>query len=197
MLCPSCNGSIYPVSNDFICPHCFVHLKVHALKQLTVFLLPDNRLAGIYNANSGRVVSFMSFVKNPPIEQKVQHRQQAIASRRMQVCLNQISETLKALKLERQTLLESEIVVERVLVRSFGAQQQSVLCRTQIANTYELLEKLELAYTELKRDLEEALARPLLKNDTFKHHLQRQVQRVRQLESQKESALRGLSFYSP
>jgi hypothetical protein len=192
MLCLSCNGHIYPFAKDFVCPHCFIRLKVHALKQLTVFLLPDNRLAGIYNASSGRIISFMGFISDPPIEQKSQDRQRAIASRRMQRCLNQISETLKTLKLERQTLLESEVIVERILVRSFGVKQQSNLCRSQIASAYELLEKLEQAYLRLRADLEQAITQPPHNGNTFKHQIQQQVQLVRQLESQKDLALRGL-----
>jgi hypothetical protein len=192
MFCPSCNGQIYPFSKDFVCPHCFVQLKVHPLKRLTVFLLPDNRLAGIYNANSGRVVSFMGFIENPPIEHKAHNRKVALSSRRLQVCLNQISETLVALAQERQTLLDSEIVVERVLTRSLGAKQQSSLCRSQIAIAYGLLEKLEQAYTKLRMDLELAVTQPPQNSGLFKTQIQDQVKLVRQLESQKNSALQGI-----
>jgi hypothetical protein len=192
MFCPSCNGQIYPFSKDFVCPHCFVQLKVHALKRLTVFLLPDNRLAGIYNANSGRVVSFMGFIENPPIEHKAHNRQVALSSLRLQVCLTQISETLAALAQERQTLLDSEIVVERVLTRSLGAKQQSSLCRSQIALAYGLLEKLEEAYTKLRIDLELAVTQPPQNAGLFKIQIQDQVKLVRQLESQKNSALQGI-----
>ncbi|WP_404783192.1 hypothetical protein [Altericista sp. CCNU0014] len=192
MFCPSCNGQIYPFAKDFVCPHCFVQLKVHSLKRLTVFLLPDNRLAGIYNANSGRVVSFMGFIANPPIEQKAHDRQVAISSRRLQVCLNQISDTLKVLEQERQTLLDSEVVVERVLTRTSGIQQQSSLCRSQIALAYGLLEKLEEAYTKLRVDLELAVTQPPQNAGLFKTQIQQQVKLVRQLESLKESALRSI-----
>ncbi len=192
MFCPSCNGQIYPFAKDFVCPHCFVQLKVHSLKRLTVFLLPDNRLAGIYNANSGRVVSFMGFITNPPIEQKAHDREVAISSRRLQVCLNQISDTLKVLGQERQTLLDSEVVVERVLTRTTGVQQQSSLCRSQIALAYGLLEKLEAAYTKLRIDLELAVTQPPQDAGLFKTQIQQQVKLVRQLESLKESALRSI-----
>jgi hypothetical protein len=192
MFCPSCNGQIYPFAKDFVCPHCFVQLKVHSLKRLTVFLLPDNRLAGIYNANSGRVVSFMGFIANPPIEQKAHDRKVAISSRRLQVCLNQITDTLKILEQERQTLLDSEIVVERVLTRTSGVQQQSSLCRSQIALAYGLLEKLEAAYTKLRVDLELAVTQPPQDAGQFKTQIQQQVKLVRQLESLKESALRSI-----
>jgi hypothetical protein len=192
MFCPSCNGSIYPFFKDFVCPHCFIQLKVHTLKRLTVFLLPDNRLAGIYNVNSGSVVSFMGFIKNPPIENKVHNRQIALSSRRLQVCLNQISDTLVALGQERQTLLDSEIVVERVLTRSSGVKQQSSLCRSQIALAYGLLEKLEEAYTKLRIDLELAVTQPPHNAGEFKTQIQQQVKLVRQLESQKNLALRSI-----
>jgi hypothetical protein len=192
MFCPSCNGQIYPFAKDFVCPHCFVQLKVHSLKRLTVFLLPDNRLAGIYNANSGRVVSFMGFISNPPIEHKAHDREVAISSRRLQVCLTQISDTLKVLGQERQTLLDSEVVVERVLTRSAGVQQQSSLCRSQIALAYGLLEKLEEAYTKLRIDLELAVTQPPQDAGQFKTQIQQQVKLVRQLESLKESALRSI-----
>jgi hypothetical protein len=192
MFCPSCNGQIYPFSKDFVCPHCFVQLKVHTLKRLTVFLLPDNRLAGIYNVNSGSVVSFMGFIKNPPIEHQAHNRQVALSSRRLQVCLNQISDTLIALAQERQTLLDSEIVVERVLTRSSGVKQQSSLCRAQIALAYGLLEKLEAAYTKLRIDLELAVTQPPHNASQFKTQIQQQVKLVRQLESQKNLALRNI-----
>jgi hypothetical protein len=192
MFCPSCNGSIYPFLKDFVCPHCFIQLKVHTLKRLTVFLLPDNRLAGIYNVNSGSVVSFMGFIKNPPIENKAHNRQIALSSRRLQVCLNQISDTLVALGQERQTLLDSEIVVERVLTRSSGVKQQSSLCRSQIALAYGLLEKLEEAYTKLRIDLELAVTQPPQNAGEFKSQIQQQVKLVRQLESQKNLALRSM-----
>jgi hypothetical protein len=192
MFCPSCNGQIYPFSKDFVCPHCFIQLKVHTLKRLTVFLLPDNRLAGIYNVNSGNVVSFMGFIKNPPIEHKAHNRQVALSSRRIQVCLNQISDTLVALGQERQTLLDSEIVVERVLTRSSGVKQQSSLCRSQIALAYGLLEKLEEAYTKLRIDLELAVTQPPLDASLLKTQIQQQVKLVRQLESQKNLALRSM-----
>jgi hypothetical protein len=192
MFCPSCNGQIYPFSKDFVCPHCFVQLKVHTLKRLTVFLLPDNRLAGIYNVNSGSVVSFMGFIKNPPIENQAHNRQVALSSRRLQVCLNQISDTLMALAQERQTLLDSEIVVERVLTRSSGVKQQSSLCRSQIALAYGLLEKLEEAYTKLRINLELAVTQPPHNANQFKTQIQQQVKLVRQLESQKNLALRSI-----
>jgi hypothetical protein len=192
MFCPSCNGQIYPFSKDFVCPHCFIQLKVHTLKRLTVFLLPDNRLAGIYNVNSGSVVSFMGFIKNPPIEHKAHNRQVALSSRRIQLCLNQISDTLVALGQERQTLLDSEIVVERVLTRSSGVKQQSSLCRSQIALAYGLLEKLEEAYTKLRIDLELAVTQPPLDANLLKTQIQQQVKLVRQLESQKNLALRSM-----
>jgi hypothetical protein len=192
MFCPSCNGQIYPFSKDFVCPHCFVQLKVHTLKRLTVFLLPDNRLAGIYNVNSGSVVSFMGFIKNPPIENQAHNRQVALSSRRLQVCLNQISDTLMALAQERQTLLDSEIVVERVLTRSSGVKQQSSLCRSQIALAYGLLEKLEEAYTKLRTNLELAVTQPPHNANQFKTQIQQQVKLVRQLESQKNLALRSI-----
>ncbi len=193
MFCPSCHGQIYPFAKDFVCPHCFIQLKVHALKRLTVFLLPDNRLAGIYNANSGRVVSFMGFIKNPPIEHKAHDRQVALSSRRLQVCLNQISETLTALGQERQTLLDSEIIVERVLTRSVGVKQQSSLCRSQIALAYGILEKLEQAYNKLRIDLELAVTQPPHNTGLFKTQIQQQVKLVRQLESQKDLALRSIN----
>ncbi|HEY9828912.1 MAG TPA: hypothetical protein V6D19_26135 [Stenomitos sp.] len=165
---------------------------MYALKRLTVFLLPDNQLAGIYNSSSGRTVSFMGFVSNPPIEKKTRDRQQAIASLRMQRCLTQMSETLKVLELERQTLLDSEIVVERILTRAVGNKFQSSLCRSQIALAYTLLDKLEQAYTKLRDDLEAAVSKPPQDSIGFRQQIQQQIQIVRQLESQKNSALRGL-----
>ncbi len=192
MFCPSCNGQIYPLSKELVCPHCFLKLQVHTLKRLTIFLLPDNKLAGIYNSSSGRTVSFMGFVTHPPIEQNMQQRQKAMASRKIQVYLSQISDTLKTLQQERQTLLDSEIVIERVLINSFGIKQQSNLCRTQIAQAHDLVEKLENAYTELQKDLEKAASKIPEDTNSFKQQIQQQVQLVRQLESQKNSAIQGL-----
>jgi hypothetical protein len=192
MFCPSCNGQIYPLAKTLVCPHCFLQLKVHTLKRLTIFLLPDNKLAGIYNSVSGHTVSFMNFVTNPPIEKDIQHRQKAIASRKIQVYLSQITDTLKQLNLERQSLLDSEILIERVLISSFGVQEQSNQCRTQIAQASTLIEKLENAYHELRNDLEKAAAKVPEDTHTFKQQIQQQVQLVRQLESERNSTLRGM-----
>ncbi len=192
MFCPSCNGQIYPLSKTLVCPHCFLQLKVHTLKRLTIFLLPDNKLAGIYNSTSGRTVSFMNFVANPPIEQDIQHRQKAIASRKIQAYLSQITDTLKQLNLERQSLIDSEILIERVLISSFGVQEQSNLCRTQIAQASTLIEKLENAYNELRNDLEKAASQVPENTQTFKQQIQQQVQLVRKLESERNSALGGI-----
>ena len=97
-----------------------------------------------------------------------------------------------ALGQERQTLLDSEIVVERVLTRSSGVKQQSSLCRSQIALAYGLLEKLEEAYTKLRIDLELAVTQPPHNAGEFKTQIQQQVKLVRQLESQKNLALRSI-----
>jgi hypothetical protein len=192
MHCPSCNTPIYPLTKQFVCPHCFVQFQVHALKRITIFLLPDNRLAGIYNDSTDRTVSFMGFVQDPPVVKEELPRKQAIAVHKLHQCLNRISTMKQGLNSERESLTNCEKVVERILVSSFGNAKQLVRCRTQLAQALLLVDKLQDAYQELQANLEKAVAQPAADGDQLKQTIQKQVQFVRELESRKNSAFRGL-----
>jgi hypothetical protein len=192
MHCPSCNGQIYPLGKHFVCPHCFLKLQVHILKRLTIFLLPDNRLAGIYNESTDRTVSFMGFVADPPIENAELCRKQAIAAHKLNQCLKRIGSMKQGLSSERESLANCEKVVERILVSSFGNAQQLVRCRAQLAQAHLLVDKLQNAYQELQGNLEMAVVHPPIDGNRFREKIQRQVRFVRELELKKNSAFRGL-----
>lgn len=192
MFCPLCNGQIFSEAKDFTCPHCFLKMQIHSLRRLTVFVLPDSRLAGIYNAQNERVVSFMGFIADPPIEQEPALRKQAIAYHKVHRALGQINQTIESLSLERKSLTDYELVIERVLIGSRGHRQQLGFCRAQLAEVVEVVERLQQAYLQLRSELKEATRQPPNNIVEFRQHIRQRVQRVRELELQKKSALRGL-----